>query len=74
MMMCLHGGDWKQIRDALKNIGAPTTAAELGLSSDDVVDALVAANKVRKDRFTILGENGLTRNAALNLARTTGVI
>lgn len=74
MMMCLHGGDWKQIRDALKDIGAPTTAAELGLSDEDIVDALVAANKVRKDRFTILGENGLTRNAALNLARTTGVI
>ncbi len=74
MMMCLHGGDWKQIRDALKDIGAPTPAAELGLSDEDIVDALVAANKVRKDRFTILGENGLTRNAALNLARTTGVI
>lgn len=74
MMMCLHGGDWKQIRDALKNIGAPTTAADLGLSSEDIVDALVAANKVRKDRFTILGENGITRNAAYNLARTTGVI
>ncbi|MDD2626246.1 MAG: NAD(P)-dependent glycerol-1-phosphate dehydrogenase [Candidatus Methanomethylophilus sp.] len=74
MMMMLHGGDWKQIRDALKSIGAPTTAAELGLSADDVVDALVEANKVRKERFTILGDNGLTRNAATNLARATGVI
>lgn len=74
MMMSLHGGNWKQIRDALKNIGAPTTAAELGLGEEEVVDALVAANKVRKERFTILGENGLTRNTALNLARTTGVL
>lgn len=74
MMMNLHGGDWKQIREALKNIGAPTTASELGLDDDDVIDALVAASKVRKNRFTILGENGLTRNAAQNLAKVTGVI
>jgi glycerol-1-phosphate dehydrogenase [NAD(P)+] len=74
MMMHLQGGNWKQIRDALKQIGAPTTAAELGISESDVIDALVAANKVRKERFTVLGETGLTRNAAINLARTTGVI
>ncbi len=74
MMMSLQGGNWKQIRDALKEIGAPTTASELGLSDEDVIDALVAANKVRKERFTVLGDNGLTRNAAINLARSTGVI
>ncbi|AGI47608.1 Glycerol dehydrogenase-related enzyme [Thermoplasmatales archaeon BRNA1] len=74
MMTQLQSGNWKVIRDALKKIGAPTTASELGLSEEDIVDALVAANKVRKDRFTILGDNGLTRNAAYNLARTTGVI
>ena len=74
MMMNLHGGNWKQIRDALKTIGAPTTASELGLSDEDVIDALQAANKVRKDRFTILGDNGLTRSAARKLATATGVI
>lgn len=74
MMMNLQGGNWKQIREALKSIGAPTTASELGISDEDVIDALVAANKVRKDRFTILGESGLSRSAAINLARTTGVI
>lgn len=74
MMMHLQGGNWKQIRDALKNIGAPTTASELGLSDEDIVETLMAANKVRKDRFTILGDNGLTRSAAINLARDTGVI
>ncbi len=74
MMMSLHGGNWKEIRDALKTIGAPTTAAELGLSDEDIIDALQAANKVRKERFTILGDNGLTRSAARNLAKSTGVI
>jgi glycerol-1-phosphate dehydrogenase [NAD(P)+] len=55
-------------------IGAPVTAAEIGLGEEDIIDALVAANKVRKDRYTILGDNGLTRNAAYNLAKNTGVI
>ena len=74
MMMYLQGDNWKPVRDALKMIGAPVTAAEIGLSEEDVIDALVAANKVRKDRYTILGDNGLTRNAAYNLAKNTGVI
>jgi glycerol-1-phosphate dehydrogenase [NAD(P)+] len=74
MMMNLQGGDWKRIRKALKTIGAPTTAEQLGLSDDDVVDALVEAHNIRKERFTILGENGLTRSAAENLAHRTGVI
>lgn len=74
MMMYLQGDNWKQVRDALKQIGAPTTASELGISEKDVIDALVKANTVRKDRFTILGENGLTRNAAYNVAKFTGVI
>lgn len=74
MMMSLHGGDWKEIRDALKAVGAPTTASELGLSDEDVIDALVAAKDIRKDRFTILGDKGLSRSAARKLAKSTGVI
>ena len=31
MMMHLHGGDWRSIQNILKTIGAPTTAAELGV-------------------------------------------
>ncbi len=74
MMMKLHGGDWKRIRDALATIGAPVTAREVGISDTAVIDALVAAKDMRKDRFTILGDWGLTEKAAENLARSTGVI
>jgi len=73
MMMYLHGGDWQRIRDALKKIGAPTTARELGFTDKEIIDALTAANKVRS-RFTILGSEGLTREAAERLARITKVI
>ena len=73
MMMFLHGGDWMSIRNALKDIGAPVNAEQLGLSADDIIDALVEAPNIRKDRFTILGV-GIDRETAEVVARTTMVI
>ncbi len=74
MMMYLHGGDWRRIRNALKAIGAPTTASELGISDEQIIEALTMAHTIRPERYTILGDSGITREAAENLARTTGVI
>lgn len=74
MMVYLHGGDWQAIRDALKDIGAPTTSVELGVSKKKIVETLVNAQKIRPERYTILGETGLTEDAAKRLAKTTGVI
>ncbi|HYB63011.1 MAG TPA: NAD(P)-dependent glycerol-1-phosphate dehydrogenase [Thermoplasmata archaeon] len=74
MMMYLHGGDWHRLKTALLTIGAPTTAQELGVTNEEVILALVAAHTVRPDRYTILGDNGLTREAAERLATVTGVI
>jgi glycerol-1-phosphate dehydrogenase [NAD(P)+] len=74
MMMYLHGGDWGRLRSALRTIGAPTTARELGVTPQEVIDALVAAHQIRPERYTILGDNGLSRDAAERLATVTGVI
>ena len=74
MMMHLHGGDWRKVKHALSTIGAPTTAHQLGLSSDEIIRALVKAHSIRPERYTILGGSGLTRDAAERLARVTGVI
>jgi glycerol-1-phosphate dehydrogenase [NAD(P)+] len=73
MMMYLHGGDWHEIRDALKKIGAPTTAHELEIEDKYIVDALLLAHAIRPERYTILG-NGLTPSAAEKVARITKVI
>jgi glycerol-1-phosphate dehydrogenase [NAD(P)+] len=73
MMMYLHGGDWRGIRDALHKVGAPTTAAQLGVPKEVVVEALVRAHLNRPDRYTILGDKGLSREAAQDLVRVTGV-
>lgn len=74
MMMYLHGEDWKFIRNTLKMIKAPTTAAELGIEPEYIIEALKMAHKIRKERYTILGDRGLTEEAAENLAIKTGVI
>src|SRR6056297_1702403 len=68
----LHGGNWRGVRDALATIGAPTTAAELGIEEQTVVEALTSAHEIR-DRYTILG-NGMSEAAAYEAVETTGVI
>jgi len=67
-----NGGRWKAIRDALRSIDAPTTAAELGISDDDLLEAMTTAHEIR-DRYTILG-NGVSLEAAYQTAAVTGVI
>ncbi|MFZ2499091.1 MAG: NAD(P)-dependent glycerol-1-phosphate dehydrogenase [Methanosarcina sp.] len=73
MMMYLHGGNWQEIREALKKIGAPATAEELGIEDKYIVEALLHAHSIRPERYTILG-NGLTPSAAEKVARITKVI
>lgn len=70
----LHGEDWELIRDTLQKIGAPITSEELGISKKKIIEALVRATEIRPERYTILGENGLTEEAAKALAKNTGVI
>lgn len=74
MMMYLQGGDWKKIRSVLQQVNAPTTAKELNIDEEYIIEALTHAHKIRKGRYTILGDRGLTREAALNIALKTGVI
>jgi glycerol-1-phosphate dehydrogenase [NAD(P)+] len=74
LMMHLHGGDWQAIRDALREIGAPTTAKELGVPAKKVIQALTTCHTIRPERYTILGESGLTPQAAQSACRATGVL
>ena len=68
LMMYLYGGD------CLKAVGAPTSAKELGISDENVIDALTMAHTIRPERYTILGDNGISEDAAYELALKTGVI
>ena len=73
-MMYLHGGDWRVIKKALESVQAPTSAAEIGIADDDIIEALLMAHKIRPERYTILGDNGISREAAYELAFKTEVI
>lgn len=74
MMMELQGGDWRFIQSTLKKVKAPINAKELGVSEDEIIQALVMSNSIRPDRYTILGDNGITEEAAFELATRTEVI
>ncbi|MBU4076976.1 MAG: NAD(P)-dependent glycerol-1-phosphate dehydrogenase [Euryarchaeota archaeon] len=73
MMMYLHGGNWQEVRNALKIIGAPVNAHDLGIKEEYIIKALLHAHEIRPERYTILG-TGLTQVAAENVARITKVI
>jgi len=74
MMARLHNINWRRIRETLRAVGAPTTAAELGVEPAHVVEALEKACVIRPDRYTILDERSLNDDSAEKLARSTGVI
>jgi len=74
MMGKLQGQDWKKIVKTLKEVGAPTTAKQIGLDKDEVINALMIAQELRPERYTILKEVNMTKQRALNLAKSTGVV
>jgi glycerol-1-phosphate dehydrogenase [NAD(P)+] len=70
----LQGANWRRIRDALREVNAPTTGVGLGVGDVDVVRALEMAVSVRPDRYTILHKLCLGREGCERVARNTGVI
>ncbi len=74
VMMYFHGGNWRRIKEALEAVGAPTTARGLELSREEVIDALIHAPEIRPERYTILGNRKMNREAAEEAVKETGVI
>ncbi|MCK4475427.1 MAG: NAD(P)-dependent glycerol-1-phosphate dehydrogenase [Methanophagales archaeon] len=74
MMTHLYGENWQRVREVLKEIDAPTTAKDLGIKDEYIIEALTTAHKINPGRYTILGDSGLTYEAAERLAVVTGVI
>lgn len=74
LMAKLQGQDWRKIAKTLKNVGAPTTAKEIGLTKAQLVKALIIAQSLRPERYTILKEVQMTKSKALELAKNTCII
>jgi glycerol-1-phosphate dehydrogenase [NAD(P)+] len=74
LMAKLQGQDWKKIVKALKEVGAPVTAKQIHVKESEVIDALMIAQELRPERYTILKEIEMTELKARNLAKSTKVI
>jgi glycerol-1-phosphate dehydrogenase [NAD(P)+] len=74
MMAKLHGADWRRVRRALRDVGAPVEASQIGIPRSKVIQALTNASTIRPDRYTILSKRKLDRQSATRLAESTGVI
>lgn len=74
LMAKLHGLDWQSISSALKKMGAPTRAKDIGLTEDQVVKALVKAQSMRPERYTILSKIKMDEKTALSLAKSVNVL
>jgi glycerol-1-phosphate dehydrogenase [NAD(P)+] len=70
----LYKANWQGIKKTLKQIGAPTTAEELGVKNSDLVRALKLAAKIRPERYTILHKLNLSMGACEKTAKATGII
>ena len=73
LMSYLHGTDWKNVKSVLTTVGAPTTAEQVGISDEEVIQAIHIAHTIRPERYTILGD-GIPKKAAEFAAKETGVI
>jgi len=74
MIAKLHDIEWEHLVSTLKDVGAPTTAGEIGIDASTVVKALLAATTLRPERYTILNKIHLNEQKAFELAKSTGVI
>lgn len=50
----LHGMDWRNMRDFLKNVGLPTHCSAIGISPESFLEALKISTTIRPERYTIL--------------------
>lgn len=81
LMAHLQALDWKAVRKALEDVGAPVTAEQIGLGNEAIIRTLVRARAIneswlrdRSDLYTILMEKPLSEKLARAIALETGVI
>ncbi len=73
-MAKLHKLNWIEIKNALKIIGAPTTAKEIRVDKEEIIKAFVLAKRIRPERYTILNKIDLNKNQIQDLIEEVGII
>ncbi len=74
IMAKLHKLDWNEIKNALKILGAPTTAKEIKADKDELIEAFSLAGEIRPERYTILNKINLNKKQIENLIEEVGII
>jgi glycerol-1-phosphate dehydrogenase [NAD(P)+] len=74
LMAKVHGLPWKKIVTSLKEVHAPTTAEQLGIDPEIIIEAIILAKSIRPDRYTILNKLDLNYSKAQKLAKSVNVI
>ncbi len=64
---------WRSIREILEAAGAPTSFRDIGLTREDVVEAVVRAPEIRPERVTILHVGRPGREEVEQLLDETGL-
>ena len=74
MIAYLHDLDWEEMRNIFMILDLPVRARDLNIAGEDIIKALTIAHTIRPERYTILGKDGLTYEAAVRIAEKTGVL
>lgn len=72
MAAYLQGRGWRRVRELLQRVGAPTSGGQLGLSREELAEALSKAHLTRP-WYTILGRTGISKAKAERLLRYSQV-
>lgn len=74
LMLYIYGDKrWRLVKKIMEKVGLPSTVYDLGLEPSIFVKALSIAHSIRPERYTILGERGLSEEAAIRVLKETGV-
>ena len=74
IMSKIHGLDHEIIIKTLQNIKAPTTAKEIDVTEDQIVQSLLIAQSLRPERYTILNKIKIEKESARKIAKSVSVI
>ena len=74
MMSKIHGLDHAVIIKTLQNIKAPTTAKEIDVTEDQIIQSLLIAQSLRPERYTILNKTKMDKGSAREIAKSVSVI
>jgi len=70
----LHGANWMRVKRSLEAMGAPSTASQLGVDEETLIEAIRNAPKIRSDRFTILHKRPMENGQIRDILHETGIV